>query len=207
MKAKFALLSLLCVAASGCATVDLANVAGTSAVAESSASPDKENVVKRAASKLYAAFTTNGWVANKNRKRVQSAASVLLRGLDATSSSSPLSAYNAASVSQNQIYLDIQRAQSFVSQATKAAEVYLAMAPDDTNLREELASLQEALIASREAQLVFKAALAGQNTSEDTALVTFVNSVDALRDVTDAYGDRVRSGRTLTSALQDGVMY
>jgi len=98
-------------------------------------------------------------------------------------------------------------AQSFVSQATKAAEVYLAMAPDDTNLREELASLQEALIASREAQLVFKAALAGQNTSEHSVLVTFVNSVDALRDVTDAYGDRVRSGRTLTSALQDGVMY
>lgn len=206
MKAKLALLSLIFVAASGCATVDLGSVSGTTAVAEKSVQENKDNVVKRAASKLYSAFTTNGWVANKKRKRVQSTASVLLRGLDTTSSASPLSAYNSASVSQNQIHIDILRAEGFVSQATKAAEVYLAMATRDTNLRNELSSLQDALIASREAELVFKSALTNKDVA-DPELVKYMRAVNKLRDVTDAYGDRVRSGTTLTSALDNSAIY
>lgn len=206
MKAKLALLSIVCVAASGCATVDLANVGGTSTVVESSAQPNKDNVVKRAANKLYSAFATNGWVANKNRKRVQSAASILLRGLDTNSADSPLSAYNAASVSQAQIHKDIDRAKSFVTQTTKAAEVYLAMAPDDTNLREELASLQQALIASREAELVFTSALPAAGPNKETILMDYTRAVDQLRDITDAFGDRVRAGRILTSSLQNSAI-
>lgn len=206
MKAKLALLTTVCVLVSGCATVDLANVGGSSALVESTVQSNKENVVRRAASKLYSAFTTNGWVTNKKRKRVQSAASVLLRGLDADSADGPLSVYNAASVSQTQIHSDIDRAKAFVTQTTKAAEVYLAMAPDDTNLREELSSLQRALIASREAELVFKSALSNAAAGQDIKLINYSYAVDQLRDITDAFGDRVRAGRTLTSALSGSAI-
>jgi hypothetical protein len=203
MKANVAIVTLLCVAASGCATVDLANtgrVGGTATVSAQSSA--KVNVVQRAASKLYAAFTSNGWVEKRSKKRVQSAASVLLRGLDATDANSPLSNYETQNLTLADIALDIEAANSYVVQTTKAAEVYLAMASDDTNLREELASLQKALIASREAEMVFKSALTSLGANEHNSWMSYATSVNNLRDVTDKFGDRVRSGVTLTSALQ-----
>lgn len=203
MKANVAIVTLLCVAASGCATVDLANtgrVGGTATVASQSSA--KVNVVQRAASKLYAAFTSNGWVEKRSKKRVQSAASVLLRGLDTTEASSPLSNYETQNLTLADIALDIEAAHGYVIQTTKAAEVYLAMASDNTNLRDELASLQKALIASREAEMAFGSALTKIGVSENSRLINFTASVDSLRDVTDKFGDRVRSGVTLTSALQ-----
>ena len=204
MKAKLALITLFCVSVSGCATVDFANVgnSSTSAVAASE-SKNKVNVVKRAANTLYSAFTSKGWAANKSRKRVQSTASILLTGLDSDSSESPLSDYASKTLTVSEVHTDIQTAQNYVSQTTKAAEVYLAVAPDDTNLREELASLQKALIVSREAELEFKSALA--SGAEDKVLMSYSQSVDTLRDITDAFGDRVRSGLTLTSALQNQI--
>ena len=206
MKAKLALVTLFCVAVSGCATVDFADVGSSSTSAVTASDSNKKiNVVKRAASKLYSAFTTKGWAANKSRKRVQSAASVLLRGLDTDSSESPLSDYAAKTLTVPQIHADIQTAQNFVTQTTKAAEVYLAMASDDTNLREELASLQKALIVSREAELEFKSALTSNLATEDSVWVSYSESVDRLRDITDDFGDRVRSGVTMTSALQNQI--
>ena len=206
MKAKLALVTLFCVAVSGCATVDLVNVGNSSASSiAASESSNKVNVVKRAASKLYSAFTSEGWAANKSRERVQSAASVLLRGLDTDSSESPLSHYADKTLSVSQIHTDIQTAQGYVAQTTKAAEVYLDVASDDTNLREELASLQKALIVSREAELEFKTALTSRLGAEDKVLISYSQSVDTLRDITDDFGDRVRSGRTMTSALQPEI--
>lgn len=201
MKAKIALIILLSVSMSGCATVDLVNT-GSQTASVSSTETAKVNVVKRAAGKLYSAFTAEGWVENKSKKRVQSTASVLLRGLDTSSSEGPFSDYASSSLTVKKIRADILAAQDYVSQTTKAAEVYLAMASDDTNLREELSSLQQALIVAREAELVFKAALDKTSSSNDYVWKDYSTSVDELRDVTDAFGDRVRSGRTLTSAFQ-----
>ncbi len=209
MKAKIALLTIVAVLATGCATVDLGSV-GTSVSAAPTASKTKVNVVQRAASKLYAAFTTKGWVTKVSRKRVQSTASVLLRGLDSETPNGPLNAYAAKAGSLSDIRADIYSAQQHVDQTTKAAEVYLAMAFDNTNLREELASLQKALIASRQAELVFKSAfeakgMGTKSMDTDGALVAYSKTVDRLRDVTDIFGDRVRRGTAnqslLTSAL------
>lgn len=200
MKAKLALLTAFCVVMTGCATVDLANMtAPTASAAE--AKVEKTNVVKRAASKLYAAFTTKGWVTKISRKRVQSAASVLLRGLDSESEDGPLNGYAANAGSLADIKSDIYTAQQHVEQTTKAAEVYLEISPDAANLREELASLQKALITSRQAELVFASAIEARSTNDDTTLREYSQTVDRLRDVTDAFGDRVRLTRTLTSAL------
>ncbi len=208
MKAKIALLTITAVIATGlttgCATVDLGSVS-TGVSAAPTASKTKVNVVQRAASKLYAAFTTKGWVTKVSRKRVQSTASVLLRGLDSETPDGPLSAYAAKAGSLSDIRADIYSAQQHVDQTTKAAEVYLAMAFDNTNLREELASLQKALIASRQAELVFKSAFEAKGLGADGTLIAYSKTVDRLRDVTDIFGDRVRRGNasqsTLTSAL------
>lgn len=200
MKVKIALLTACSLVVTGCATVDLASMTAssdTTAVAK----VEKANVVKRAASKLYSAFTSQGWVTNMSRKRVQSAASILLRGLDSDSEDGLLNAYADNAGSLTDIHSDIYLAQQHVDQTTKAAEVYLDIAPDAANLREELASLQKALIASRQAELVFESAIETKNAGGSDVLVQYRKTVDRLRDVTDAYGDRVRLNTTFTSAL------
>ena len=91
---------------------------------------------------------------------------------------------------------DIRIAAKHVEQTTKAAEVYLAMAPGEKSLRKELVSLEKALIASREASQVFEDALiktVGETSAMD--FVSYKNSVNELRDVTNAFGDRVRESQ------------
>jgi hypothetical protein len=71
------------------------------------------------------------------------------------------------------------------------------MAPADRSLRKELASLEKALLASREAEQVFEEALVKTSASKTGAeLATFNASVNALRDVTNAFGDQVREAQT-----------
>lgn len=191
-------LSLILTAAfslSACATVDLTEV--TSPKTVSAAKVADVNVVQRAASKLYAAFTNRGFVANDSRKKMRSAARILLKGLEDKGSANISSARYADSAVDSVIVLsDIRMAATHVEQATKAAEVYLVMAPSEKSLRKELVSLEKALIASREASQVFEDALIktiGETTAMD--FVSYKNSVNALRDVTNAFGDRVRESQ------------
>jgi len=180
---------------SACATVDLNDVATSKS--STAVKPVDVNVVQRAASKLYAAFSSRGFVANDSRKKMRSAARVLLKGLedkDVTNASAKGYAANA----QNQVTVlsDIRIASAHVEQTTKAAEVYLVMAPAEKSLRKELVSLEKALIASREASQVFEDALiktAGQANALDYA--AYKSSVNELRDVTNAFGDRVREAQ------------
>jgi hypothetical protein len=92
-------------------------------------------------------------------------------------------------------------ASTHVEQTTKAAEVYLAMAPAEKSLRKELISLEKALIASREASQVFEEALiktAGDMNAMDYS--AYNASVNELRDVTNAFGDRVREAQMIQVA-------
>lgn len=183
-----------------CATVDL-----TEATAPKTASAAKladVNVVQRAASKLYAAFTNRGFVANDSRKKMRMAARVLLKGLEDKDTASVETAGYAALATDRMVVLsDIRMAATHVEQTTKAAEVYLAMAPGEKSLRKELISLEKALIASREASQVFEDALiktAGETTAMD--FTAYEQSVNELRDVTNAFGDRVRESQMSTVA-------
>ena len=191
-------LSLILTAAfslSACATVDLTEV--TSPKTVSAAKVADVNVVQRAASKLYAAFANRGFVAKDSRKKMRSAARILLKGLEDKGSANISSTGYADSAVDSVIVLsDIRMAATHVEQATKAAEVYLVMAPSEKSLRKELVSLEKALIASREASQVFEDALIktiGETTAMD--FVSYKNSVNALRDVTNAFGDRVRESQ------------
>jgi len=174
---------------SACATVDLNDVATSKS--STAVKPVDVNVVQRAASKLYAAFSSRGFVANDSRKKMRSAARVLLKGLEDKDVG-----YAANAQNQVTVLSDIRIASAHVEQTTKAAEVYLVMAPAEKSLRKELVSLEKALIASREASQVFEDALiktAGQANALDYA--AYKSSVNELRDVTNAFGDRVREAQ------------
>jgi len=120
---------------SACATVDLNDIGAKSTPAASKTVD--VNVVQRAASKLYAAFSSRGFV---------------------------------------------------------------TMAPSEKSLRKELVSLEKALIASREASQVFEdALLQTEGTAETLDYKAYVSSVGELRDVTNAFGDRVREAQMMKS--------
>jgi len=186
---------------SACATVDLNDVATPKGTSASKVADI--NVVQRAASKLYAAFSSRGFVAKDGRKRVQSAARVLLKGLEDKDVSTVSAEGYVSTISDSAVVLsDIRIASSHVEQTTKAAEVYLAIAPADSSLRKELVSLEKALIASREASQVFEDALiktAGQSDTLDYN--AYKVSVNELRDITNAFGDRVRESQMKKPAI------
>jgi len=195
MSLRLTLILIASLSLSACATVNLSDV--TSQKGETAAKVTDVNVVQRAASKLYTAFSSRGFVAKDGRKRVQSAARVLLKGLedkDVTAVSAK--GYVDTMQSQMIVLADVRMASTHVEQTTKAAEVYIAMAPSEKSLRKELASLEKALIASREAAQVFEEALiktAGDANAMDYA--AYKTSVNELRDVTNAFGDRVRESQ------------
>ena len=195
MSLRLTLILTAALSMSACATVDLTEV--TAPKAESTAKVADINVVHRAASKLYAAFTNRGFVAKDSRKKMRSAATVLLKGLEDKNASSVVSeGYVHKAADPVAILSDIRIAVGHVEQTTKAAEVFLVMAPGEKSLRKELVSLEKALIASREASQVFEDALI-KTTGETTAMdfVSYERSVNELRDVTNAFGDRVRESQ------------
>jgi len=130
MRLKLSIILLSCLSISACATIDLDEMAAKNQPTK--AATLDINVVQRAASKLYAAFSSKGFVAKDSKKRMQSAARILLKGLEEKDVTDQDMSY-AANISDPEIILsDIRLASRHVEQTTKAAEVYLAMAPVET---------------------------------------------------------------------------
>ncbi len=195
MRLKLSIILLSCLSISACATIDLDEMAAKNQPTK--AATLDINVVQRAASKLYAAFSSKGFVAKDSKKRMQSAARILLKGLEEKDVTDQDMSY-AANISDPEIILsDIRLASRHVEQTTKAAEVYLAMAPVETSMRPELNSLEKALLASREAEHVFEDALI--NSGAAVSLIELKNysaSVRELSEITNAFGDRVRESQS-----------
>jgi hypothetical protein len=173
------------------------------AKSDNMASVTDVNVVERAAEKLYSVFTNRGFVAKDSRNKMRSAALTLLKGLENKPLNDDVN-YAKTVVSLDALNADMAMARSYVHQTHQAAEIYLAMAPGGTPLRKELMSLENSLMASTEAQQTFAEALTLKNQTTDNAeYLQFSASVDSLRDVTDAFGDRVRSE---AMEQEDGVI-
>jgi len=175
---------------SGCATVDLNEVARPSQ--SKAVSETEQNVVQRAAASLSSVFRDRGFVAKTSRKRLQSAASVLLNGLEdkqIIEAGPQETGYAAMGKPVATVTSDIEFARSYIDRTVAAAEIYLEIAPAKRNLRAELSSLEKALSASTEAHDVFDVSLQGQTSSE---MVAFEQSLANLRDITDEFGTRVR---------------
>lgn len=190
MSLRLTIALMTCLSLSACATIDLDEMAAANSSVKSKAID--VNVVQRAAMKLYAAFSSKGFVAKTSQKRMQSAAQILLKGLEEQELTQTIG-YASTASDINTVLSDIKTASRHVEQTTKAAEVYLAMAPARKSLRDELSSLEDALLASRAAQSVFEDALintGGALTSSEFA--SYNIHVGELKDVTNAFGDRVR---------------
>ena len=178
-----------------CATVDIAEMAAPAARAETQA---EVNIVSRAVSKLKAAFTQRGFGPKASKRKMHAAADVLLNGINSEAAGSAYD-YNSEARSVAVVTADILVAKRHVDQTTRAAEIYLEMAPTGRDLGEELSELEAALLVSEKACKVFAEALDGADMVELDGLK---RSVDGLRDVTDAFGFRVRLDRSAANAPQ-----
>lgn len=174
-------------ACTGCATVDLNEM--NLPMAEASSQKDF-NVIERAVAKLKSAFSSKGFVAKTSRKRVKSAAKILLTGLEEKQVTSTGDAgYSDTPKPVSVVLADMNFAKQHIVQTTKAAEIYLEMAPKDRKLDKDLVRLEAALMASLEASNVFEVSLEGQMVERMT---DFDIAVANLRKVTDEFGARVR---------------
>ena len=181
-------LILITTGLSACTTVDLSQVAINSEPEK--VAPVQQNVVERSAKALTAKFQDSGWCSASPQEKTQTAASVLLNGID--SESTPISpTYKAAKSSQLASHL--LEANRHVEQTTKAAEVYLSMY-ENSSLDLELSVLETALLSAREAEKRFGLeAVKYNNETIQSRYVILQNSVDELKTVTDSYGERIRS--------------
>jgi len=185
MRSRILFLTAAAMLVTGCATVDMTELA-TPAAAKVEA-PAEKNIVLRAANKLYAAFRSKGFVAKTSRKKMQSAASLLLNGLEQRELTTDTN-YSAQPHSRAVVMDDIAFATQHVRRTANAAEVYFELSEGRKKLREELGSLENALLSSREASLTFEK-IVGADSVE---FQMFKAEVDRLKRATDKFGQRVR---------------
>ena len=182
----------------GCATVDMTRVgSGESSVGGGlfgSAPATESNVVEKATSRLFALFSSKGWSTLESRRKMRSAASVLLDGLDSKQLSSEPSPYVMDVASSAALGDDIREATYQVEQTAKAADIFLAMSAPEDDLREELGDLEQALLAARQAGRIFTDAAERVGTPDE--LARFTTKTDGLRDIVDEFGRRVRRAGT-----------
>ncbi len=189
-------LFIVAVSLPACATVNMTEVAGASVQSEA---PRDVNVVQRAVEKLKLAFTQRGFGPKVSKAKMQAAADVLMNGIN-SEAANETDGYNDVPRSPAIVTADILVAKRHVEQTTTAAEIYLDVAPRDRSLAAELASLEAALLVSEKACKTFSAAL----EDETAELTSLRSSVDELRQVTNAFGYRVRADRAETSLEVEG---
>ncbi len=187
MKTHFRILTLTtaAVVATGCATVDMTEMA-LPAAAKAEA-PAERNIVLRAASTLYSAFRSKGFVAKTSRKKMQSAASILLNGLEERELTSDVN-YAGQNLPRAAVIEDIAYATEYIRRTADAAEIYFDLSEGKSKLREELGGLEQALLSSREASASFEDVV-GPDSLE---LRNLNAEVERLKSVTDNFGKRVR---------------
>lgn len=176
---------------SACTTVDLSQVSFEKTQQPSSV--HAQNVVERASKTMVALFESRGWCKTSPKEKTQTAASVLLNGMDMDAQTPSLT----MSVSATQLSKDLGVANDHVKQTTKAAEVFLATAEEIAELGQELSLLEAALLSAREAEHGFEDAmiLSTKSLSErhQSEFEDLQFSIKQLKTVTDAYGERMRA--------------
>lgn len=195
MRLRLALLIVTLPCVTACTTVDFSSMANAPS---SSSSRDslKKNIVERSVGKLFAVFSKNGWSERDAQNKMEAATSILLKGMSASQGQNQVAdaSYVETVPSLAVLNKDLKSATYHIDQTTKAAEVFHAMAPQDSNLRRELQSLEKALSVSREAEENFKRAgirFGADQTQPEWR--TFERSVERLLRVTDSFGDSVRA--------------
>ncbi len=178
-----------------CATVEIAQ--GNAPVAIASAEGAECITLRRSAKKLSYVFAQNGWSHSVVHSKAQSAASVLLRGMkDRIKGASAADDY-IAKTTMTAMKADIRAARELVETTTGQALIVLSAANVDENhnVRRDLAALETALLSARQAEMTFERALTSKSMSS-ASLDELGLSIDSLRAVTDAFGERRRGGKS-----------
>lgn len=199
-------IAIVCLAAvlalPACATVEIAT--GEAPVIQAEVKPSKARVeMRRSAKTLSYKFAQNGWTPKTSSKAGQSAASVLLRGLKAKAAQPDTAkSYTAKTVGVAGVHKDVKAAEAQIAIVTNLAQKFLISHPDTVNVRKDLKLLEAAMVSARKAEMTFTKALSAKgDTNAQASLKSLDQAISALRDVTDAYGDRQRGSE---STLQAG---
>lgn len=188
-----------------CATVDLNSVGGMPSNQTESAAP-VTSVVERAVSRMTTAFADRDLAAAPERSNMAMAADVLMNGLSGDGADSVVqTSYADRNLPRTTILADIATARHHIDQTTRAATIYLEMAPSDDDLTDELSQLEGALLSSERARIGFDRAINPKTTDSDAGgeLADLQHSIDGLRSVTDEFGIRVRL-RRMERLAEDG---
>ena len=176
-----------------CATVDITN--SPEIPTEMGNNLEEDNIVKKATSRLAAVFSKRRFAVKNNRKQMEFAAKVLLKGLSENEVINEADqSYVQTANNLESTLSDIRIASTHVEKTVDSAKLYLNTAPQKKSYQEEITNLEQALIASRMALQVFEDALlkTSGNTNFDEFKI-YNDLVDRLRDVTNSFSKRAET--------------
>ena len=176
-----------------CATVDITNSPEIPSEMENNL--EEDNIVKKATSRLAAVFSKRRFAVKNNRKQMEFAAKVLLKGLSENEVINEADqSYVQTANNLESTLSDIRIASTHVEKTVDSAKLYLNTAPKKKSYQEEITNLEQALIASRMALQVFEDALlkTSGNTNFDEFTI-YSDLVDRLRDVTNSFSKRAET--------------
>ena len=176
-----------------CATVDITN--SPEIPIEMGNNLEEDSIVKKATSRLAAVFSKRRFAVKNNRKQMEFAAKVLLKGLsDNEVINEADQSYVQTANNLESTLSDIRIASTHVEKTVDSAKMYLNTAPPKKSYQEEITNLEQALIASRMALQVFEDALLkiSGNTNFDEFTI-YNDLVDGLRDVTNSFSNRAET--------------
>jgi hypothetical protein len=182
-------LMLIC----ACATVDITNSPEIPSEMENNL--EEDSIVKKATSRLAAVFSKRRFAVKNNRKQMEFAAKVLLKGLSDNEVINEVNqSYVQTANNLESTLSDIRIASTHVEKTVDSAKMYLNTAPQKKSYQEEITNLEQALIASRMALQVFEDALLkiSGNTNFDEFTI-YNDLVDRLRDVTNSFSNRAET--------------
>ena len=176
-----------------CATVDITN--SPEIPSEMGNNFEEDNIVKKATSRLAAVFSKRRFAVKNNRKQMEFAAKVLLKGLSENEVINEADqSYVQTANNLESTLSDIRIASTHVEKTVNSAKLYLNTAPKKKSYQEEITNLEQALIASRMALQVFEDALLKTSGNTDFDEFTIYNDlVDRLRDVTNSFSNRAET--------------
>lgn len=176
-----------------CATVDITN--SPEIPSEMGNNLEEDNIVKKTTSRLAAVFSKRRFAVKNNRKQMEFAAKVLLKGLSENEVINEADqSYVQTANNLESTLSDIRIASTHVEKTVDSAKLYLNTAPKKKSYQEEITNLEQALIASRMALQVFEDALLKTSGNTNFDEFTIYNDlVDRLRDVTNSFSNRAET--------------
>lgn len=189
MISSFRMFAVLVVASglSACATVDMTAMTSLSSGDQAYSDTSKLSPVSDQAANMKTVFADRGWTGEENRNMFQSATRLLMKGRSA----------DAEPVQTGYVFKDIVKFEADLVSATRTVQQvnsvslsFLEADAKDLGWVTEAKYLEKALIVGRKAEAGFSKVQAEDGNERTQALMAeFSQTVDALRDVTNTYGN------------------